>query len=80
MFIAERQGFEPREPLSSTVFKTAAIDHSATSPICQICFETWLLTVVVSITGAKVGIFFISPNIWTFFSYFLVLFSFKNFK
>ena len=32
MFIAERQGFEPREPLSSTVFKTAAIDHSATSP------------------------------------------------
>ena len=32
MFIAERQGFEPREVLPSTVFKTAAIDHSATSP------------------------------------------------
>ena len=29
---AERQGFEPRVPLSTTVFKTAAIDHSATSP------------------------------------------------
>ena len=31
---AERQGFEPREPLGSTVFKTAAIDHSAIFPIC----------------------------------------------
>ena len=31
-FIAERQGFEPRVPRSTTVFKTAAIDHSATSP------------------------------------------------
>ena len=29
---AEREGFEPPEPRSSTVFKTAAIDHSATSP------------------------------------------------
>ena len=32
MFIAEREGFEPPEPLSSTVFKTAAIDHSAIFP------------------------------------------------
>ena len=32
-FSAEREGFEPPEPRSSTVFKTAAIDHSATSPI-----------------------------------------------
>ncbi len=29
---AEREGFEPPEPLSSTVFKTAAIDHSAIFP------------------------------------------------
>lgn len=33
--VAERQGFEPWEPRSSTVFKTAAFDHSATSP-CHI--------------------------------------------
>ena len=32
-FVAEREGFEPPEPLSSTVFKTAAIDHSAISPM-----------------------------------------------
>ena len=32
MLLAERQGFEPRVPRSTTVFKTAAIDHSATSP------------------------------------------------
>lgn len=31
-FSAEREGFEPPEPRSSTVFKTAAIDHSAISP------------------------------------------------
>ena len=31
-FLAEREGFEPPEPRSSTVFKTAAIDHSAISP------------------------------------------------
>ena len=29
---AEREGFEPPEVLPSTVFKTAAIDHSAISP------------------------------------------------
>ena len=31
---AEREGFEPPEARTSTVFKTAAIDHSATSPVC----------------------------------------------
>ena len=30
--LAERQGFEPWDAHTSTVFKTAAIDHSATSP------------------------------------------------
>ena len=40
MFIAERQGFEPRVPRGTTVFKTAAIDHSATSPklLCRSAF------------------------------------------
>ena len=32
MYIAEREGFEPPEACTSTVFKTAAIDHSAISP------------------------------------------------
>ena len=31
--VAEREGFEPPEPCGSTVFKTAAIDHSATPPM-----------------------------------------------
>jgi hypothetical protein len=31
-FFAEREGFEPPVPLGTTVFKTAAIDHSAISP------------------------------------------------
>lgn len=29
---AESEGFEPPNPLRSTVFKTAAINHSANSP------------------------------------------------
>ena len=33
MHIAEREGFEPPEACTSTVFKTAAIDHSAISPL-----------------------------------------------
>ncbi len=32
MFIAEREGFEPPVPLSTTVFKTVVIDHSTISP------------------------------------------------
>ena len=32
MLFAEREGFEPPDPLRSTVFKTAAFDHSAISP------------------------------------------------
>ena len=31
--LAERKGFEPLEAFTSTVFKTAAIDHSAISPL-----------------------------------------------
>ncbi|MFM1931282.1 MAG: hypothetical protein RL226_585 [Bacteroidota bacterium] len=31
-FLAEREGFEPPVPRGTTVFKTAAIDHSAISP------------------------------------------------
>ena len=31
--LAEREGFEPPDPCGSTVFKTAAFDHSATSPV-----------------------------------------------
>ena len=32
--VAGREGFEPPEALTSTVFKTAAIDHSAISRKC----------------------------------------------
>ena len=32
LLTAEREGFEPPVPLSTSVFKTDAIDHSAISP------------------------------------------------
>lgn len=32
-FSAESEGFEPPDLLQSTVFKTAAFDHSASSPL-----------------------------------------------
>ena len=35
MFIAEREGFEPPVPLSTTVFKTVVIDHSTISPLSR---------------------------------------------
>ncbi len=34
LYMAVGQGFEPWDLLQSTVFKTAAFDHSATPPIC----------------------------------------------
>ena len=40
MFIAEREGFEPPDPLRSTVFKTAAFDHSAISPMSNFISST----------------------------------------
>lgn len=36
---AEEVGFEPTEPFDSTVFKTAAFDHSATLPSSDIFFR-----------------------------------------
>ena len=33
--MAEDTGFEPAEPFGSTVFKTAAFDHSANPPYCD---------------------------------------------
>ena len=32
LILAEREGFEPPVPLSTTVFKTVVIDHSTISP------------------------------------------------
>ena len=44
--LAEREGFEPPEVLPSTVFKTAAIDHSAISPVvCVRKFNKFFLIV-----------------------------------
>ena len=38
-FFAEKEGFEPPDLLQSTVFKTAAIDHSAISPVFGLLFS-----------------------------------------
>ena len=54
--LAEREGFEPPVPLSTTVFKTAAIDHSAISPRLP-------LEVLLFKSDAKVRLFFESASI-----------------
>ena len=41
LFLAEREGFEPPVPFSTSVFKTGAIDHSATSPNFCVCQRMW---------------------------------------
>ena len=68
MFIAERQGFEPRVPRGTTVFKTAAIDHSATSP------KLFVRAALFFKGGAKVGIIFYFANISEYFFSFLLVF------
>ena len=45
VFVAEKEGFEPPDLLQSTVFKTAAFDRSAISPISR----TLLLNAVANI-------------------------------
>ena len=58
-WLAEREGFEPPEPLSSTVFKTAAIDHSAISPSSQLArkkkltLRVWLAAVAPLNSGSR---------------------------
>ena len=58
LYRAERQGFEPRVPRGTTVFKTAAIDHSATSPV----FVVEVLLFFKS--DAKVRIIFEYASVW----------------
>ncbi len=58
--MAERQGFEPREVLPSTVFKTAAIDHSAISPIAS-------KKVLLSKAVQRYGFILILQIYWEFF-------------
>ena len=60
--LAEREGFEPPEPLSSTVFKTAAIDHSAISPRNRLQKYCFFLNCA--------NIFEVFLRIWIFYSNF----------
>ncbi len=49
---AETEGFEPPEPCGSTVFKTAAIDHSAKFPFkvgANLCYSAQLCKYQASI-------------------------------
>ena len=59
LLLAEKEGFEPPDLLQSTVFKTAAFDRSAISPVCRYqCL----------IAGANIRWFFGYQNFfWTFF-------------
>ncbi len=59
---AEREGFEPPEACASTVFKTAAIDHSAISPgakLNKICNLTNKIVLLHLFNRAK-------PEYWRF--------------
>ena len=60
MFIAEREGFEPPVPLSTTVFKTVVIDHSTISPCGKTCLLLTSRTVVFCFVGAKIGFCFMT--------------------
>jgi hypothetical protein len=49
-YVAEKEGFEPPDLLQSTVFKTAAFDRSAISPVCRFHYL---------IASANIGRFFV---------------------
>ena len=69
--VAEREGFEPPEPLSSTVFKTAAIDHSAISPSSKLQASQMFFWGDFLKSGAKVLLFCdMTKYFFTFFSFF----------
>lgn len=56
--LAEKEGFEPPEVLPSTVFKTAAIDHSAISPVVRCRGGPFFLA------DANIESFFISGKVF----------------
>ena len=56
--LAEKEGFEPPEVLPSTVFKTAAIDHSAISPVVRCRGVPFFLA------DANIESFFISGKVF----------------
>ncbi len=49
LLLAEREGFEPPDLLQSTVFKTAAFDHSAISPGAKVQKEIYLPNIFLKI-------------------------------
>lgn len=48
--MAESEGFEPPDLLQSTVFKTAAFDHSANSPVY--IFGLYLYRIILMVFAA----------------------------
>ena len=63
--VAEKEGFEPPVPRGTTVFKTAAFDHSAISPErdkSRIIFQTakgfLYFKLVIGKKKSKIGCFF----------------------
>ena len=66
---AEREGFEPPDPLRSTVFKTAAFDHSAISPMFYQILEFGFQIMVSREMECKVRHFFVICNSFTKFSH-----------
>ena len=51
--IAENEGFEPPEVLPSTVFKTAAFDHSANSPVVCVWRRVYRIDLQIAIGTAN---------------------------
>jgi len=66
---AEREGFEPPDPCESTVFKTAAFDHSAISLYWSVTYP-----------NTKVQRFFLKVNsVLSFFKIFFLQIFVQNF-
>ena len=75
---AESEGFEPPELLHSTVFKTAAIDHSANSPRQKYKLRLDLQTATCFFSGKRAKAFKMSENKFYLCNLFSISTSFLN--
>ena len=55
VFLAQREGFEPPETLVSTVFKTAAIDHSTISAYIELYGQNYPTAILLYFSNNKMS-------------------------
>ena len=72
-YVAEKEGFEPPDLLQSTVFKTAAFDRSAISPVSDNQYLIASANIVTFFDLQNLFHLKITKKHWRFFNHFIIL-------